>query len=114
MKKVFIITLIVLVLSLTVLCGCNKEAENISAGTATVTAQNENSTTSATDESGFDSQYIPDNTEENELEILTIPQADGSSNETQPTENTTQTPATSGADNAQSETKIELPFVPVQ
>lgn len=113
MKKAIIIVLAVLAVTLTVFCGCGKEPDSVSTEPATTKSQNEPDTTSPTEESVNDSQYIPDNTEENELEILTVPQTDAYAEETQPTESTAQITEPTVNDNTQGETKIELPFVPI-
>ncbi len=115
MKKISLAILLITVIALVVLCGCSRDAEDIPEPTAVSQYSTDVTVTSAVDnkEATEATQYIPEHTDENELEILTVPNIPVKQEST-PSHSTTESSTADGGNFIQSETKIELPFVPVQ
>lgn len=113
MKK-FILTMILILAVMALLCGCNKTAqENATATTSSQgTVQQGGTTTADNIDTTESTQYIPEHTDENEMEIITIsPDADAQEPTVYQTEPDAHEKETEN--NQEASTVIELPFIPV-
>lgn len=114
MNKKYISIVLVLLIAFAVLCGCSKSSDAdtsvSSAATSTDNSLQEYLSsaedTTAVPESDSAQEADPAEKEDNETEILTVPSQGYV--ETQPEENVTEP-----ENDNQSETRIELPFIPV-
>lgn len=115
MKKFSLVILSIIVVVLVVFCGCSVDEGQNSQATTASQSSTDVTVTSAVDnkEATEATQYIPEHTDENELEIMTVPNIPVKQEST-PSQSTTEASTADGGDFIQSETKIELPFVPVQ
>lgn len=109
------------VVLLSVLCACREESDSTQPpiiGNAQVqtvtTTQEDDETQPASEEKETQEVYVV--TEDNELEILTIPSEEGKGDKTEkPTDATDSVSETEPeTENKQEETRIELPFVPAE
>lgn len=126
-KKTFIAFLIVVVITLTIFCGCNNTTTEgtITPDEAIVTSDSDasvNSDDTVTAEentavSKNEEEYAPEHRDENEMEIMTVPQEDSQndsqeSNDAQDSTNAPEEPDIE--DYIPAGSGIELPFVPAE